>query len=129
MCTAQAGQGSGRLDWIISGLSADRFSASNQSIRQPGVIADNPGGAAKFVAPATNPNVRVARSDCLSKRVLIIGYWYGVETMGGVRLRRIARFLPQYGWEPVILMPPKEAASGAALPPGIRSEEVAAPDL
>jgi hypothetical protein len=46
----------------------------------------------------------------LNKRVLIIGYNIVDSNMGGVRLRRIARLLPQHGWEPVALTHPDEAA-------------------
>ncbi len=65
----------------------------------------------------------------MNRRVLIIGYWFVDAIMGGVRLRRIARLLPQHGWDPVVLTHPRDPASGVPLPPGVPLEEVAAPDL
>ncbi len=63
------------------------------------------------------------------KRVLIIGYFFLDPSMGGVRLRRIARFLPQHGWEPIILSHPRNPASPAEPPTGARVEEVGGVDL
>jgi glycosyltransferase involved in cell wall biosynthesis len=65
----------------------------------------------------------------VNKRVLIVGYFYLDANMGGVRLRRIARLLPRHGWEPVVLTHPRAADSVAGVGQGVRSEEVAAPDL
>ena len=65
----------------------------------------------------------------MKKRVLIIGYFYPDPNMGGVRLRRIARQLPQHGWEPVVLTHPRDATSVSDMPPEIRIEEAAGPDL
>jgi glycosyltransferase involved in cell wall biosynthesis len=47
--------------------------------------------------------------------------------MGGVRLRRIARLLPRYGWTPVVLTHPMNPNSIAE--PGVRLEAASAPDL
>ncbi len=65
----------------------------------------------------------------MSKRVLVLGYWYTDPGMGGVRMRRIARLLPRHGWEPVVLAPPLNPASAVELPVGVRFEAVTAPDL
>ncbi len=65
----------------------------------------------------------------MSRRVLILGYWFTDPGMGGVRMRRIARLLPAHGWEPIVLAPPLNPASGVELPAGVRFEEVVAPDL
>jgi glycosyltransferase involved in cell wall biosynthesis len=65
----------------------------------------------------------------LKRRVLIIGYYFVEANMGGVRLRRIARLLPRYGWEPVVLSHPPDPAGSAAVPEGVRLEQAAAPDL
>lgn len=64
----------------------------------------------------------------MSRRLLFIGYLFVDTSMGGVRQRRIARLLPRHGWEPVVLTRPPDPGS-AALPEGIRREEVASPDL
>ncbi len=65
----------------------------------------------------------------MSKRVLIVGYFYVDANMGGVRLRRIARLLPRHGWEPVVLTHQRGANSPAHPEDGVRVEEVAAPNL
>ena len=65
----------------------------------------------------------------MNRRVLIIGYFYVDTNMGGVRQRRIARLLPQLGWEPVVLTHPADATSARFDAPGVRVEHVAAPDL
>ncbi len=49
--------------------------------------------------------------------------------MGGVRLRRISRLLPEHGWEPIVLTHPVDSAEGVQMPAGIRTEQVVAPDL
>ena len=48
--------------------------------------------------------------------------------MGAVRLWRIARLLPRYGWDPVVLVHPRDPGK-VTNDPGVRLEEVAAPDL
>lgn len=65
----------------------------------------------------------------MSKRVLIIGYFYVDANMGGVRLRRIARLLPRHGWEPVVLTHPRAVGASPADHETARAVEVAAPDL
>lgn len=65
----------------------------------------------------------------MNKRVLILGYFFVDVNMGGVRLRRIARRLPQHGWDPVVLTHPCDATSASPLPANVRREEIAAPDL
>lgn len=66
----------------------------------------------------------------MSKRVLLVAYPYLDANMGGVRLRRIARLLPRYGWEVVVLTHRRD---GASVPireePGVKIVEVAAADL
>ena len=64
----------------------------------------------------------------MTKRILIVGYRFVDASMGGVRLRRISRLLPRYGWEPVVLTPPRLDDS-VALPEKVRREEVPALDL
>src|SRR5690348_6147937 len=49
--------------------------------------------------------------------------------MGGVRVRRIARFLPRFGWEPVVLTHPRGPDSVDETAEGVTIEEVQAPDL
>ena len=63
------------------------------------------------------------------KRVLIIGHSFLDPSMGGVRLRRIARLLPQHGWEPIILTHPCNPVAPVEHPPETRIEEVSAPNL
>ena len=66
----------------------------------------------------------------MNKRVLFIGYFYLDANLGGVRVRRISRLLPRHGWEPVVLTHQRDTSSVAvAAMPGVRVEEVAAPDL
>ena len=65
----------------------------------------------------------------MNRRVLIIGYYYVDTNMGGVRQRRIARLLPRHGWEPVVLTHPYDDTSVRSNDPGVRVEQVAAPDL
>jgi glycosyltransferase involved in cell wall biosynthesis len=65
----------------------------------------------------------------LSKRVLILGYYFVDPNMGGVRTRRIARLLPRHGWEPVVLTHPRDATSVPAEGADPRVEEVASFDL
>jgi len=49
--------------------------------------------------------------------------------MGGVRVRRLARLLPRFGWDPVVLTHTKGADSVDETVSGIHVEEVAALDL
>lgn len=65
----------------------------------------------------------------MNRRVLILGHSYTGFSMGSVRLRRIAKWLPRHGWEPVVLSAPREANTTWEVAPGVRLEEVAAPDL
>ena len=37
------------------------------------------------------------------KKVLIITYFFNQEVIGSVRLRGLAKYLPKFGWEPIIL--------------------------
>jgi len=65
----------------------------------------------------------------VNRRVLIIGHPFVGVSMGSVRLRRIAKWLPRHGWEPVVLSAPRDATATWQLDPGVRLEEIAAPDL
>ena len=65
----------------------------------------------------------------LSKRVLIIGYYFVDPNMGGVRIRRISRLLPRHGWEPVVLTHPRDGGSVPGEPNDPQVEAVAALDL
>ena len=40
------------------------------------------------------------------KKVLIIGYIWPYHTMAGMLVRAIAKYLPEFGWEPVVLTTP-----------------------
>jgi glycosyltransferase involved in cell wall biosynthesis len=64
----------------------------------------------------------------VSKRVLIIGHNILQQDMGGARLRRLARLLPEYGWETVALCQESSEHSSADTP-GLRLVEVKATDL
>ena len=39
----------------------------------------------------------------MQKRVLIISYFFNQGLIGSIRLRGLAKFLPEFGWEPTIL--------------------------
>ena len=65
----------------------------------------------------------------MNQRVLIVGYFHPDANMGGVRIRRIARLLPQHGWDPVVLTHPSDASSVTEESRGVRVEAAAAPDL
>jgi len=65
----------------------------------------------------------------LNKRVLIIGYFFVDQNMGGVRVRRVSRLLPRHGWEPVVLTHPRDSTSTPAEANDPRIEPVAALDL
>ena len=64
----------------------------------------------------------------MNQRVLIVGYFHPDANMGGVRIRRIARLLPQHGWDPVVLTHPSDASSVTEESRGVRVEAAAAPD-
>jgi glycosyltransferase involved in cell wall biosynthesis len=65
----------------------------------------------------------------VNRRVLIIGHPFVGFSMAGVRLRRLAKWLPRHGWEPVVLSVPRDANASWKLPAGARLEEIEAPDL
>ena len=65
----------------------------------------------------------------LNKRVLIIGYYFVDTNMGGVRLRRISRLLPRYGWDPVVLTHPRSEGFWPAEKNDPQTEEIASFDL
>jgi glycosyltransferase involved in cell wall biosynthesis len=65
----------------------------------------------------------------MRRRLLLIGYWYPDTGMGGVRLRRIARWLPRFGWETVVLTHRIELDANQNLPPGVRLVEAASLDF
>ena len=48
------------------------------------------------------------------KKVLIITFHYiKKETIGSIRLRGVAKYLPDFGWEPIILTPQSGCISSA----------------
>jgi hypothetical protein len=66
----------------------------------------------------------------LKRRVLFVAHPYLDANMGGVRVRRIARLLPRFGWEVVVLTHARNEMSVAVeSPPGVRVEEIKATDL
>jgi glycosyltransferase involved in cell wall biosynthesis len=65
----------------------------------------------------------------VSKRVLIIGYNLVDANMGSIRLQRIARLLPRFGWEAVGLTHPPDPAANPGAWKDLRREEVAALNL
>jgi glycosyltransferase involved in cell wall biosynthesis len=65
----------------------------------------------------------------VNRRVLFIGYFYPDANMGGVRMRRLARLLPGFGWDPVVLTHAEGSNATSKNVDGIRVETVAAPDL
>ena len=62
------------------------------------------------------------------KRVLIIASYFNDENMGAIRLRRIVKYLPRFGFEPTVLtaLPPKVVLKEIS---GTRIERVPAIDL
>ena len=42
------------------------------------------------------------------KKVLLIAFSYKKNTIGSVRLNGLAKYLPEYGWEPTILTVKRE---------------------
>jgi len=66
----------------------------------------------------------------LKRRVLFVAHPYLDANMGGVRMRRIARLLPKFGWEVVVLTHARNETSVAVQnAPGVRVEEIKATDL
>lgn len=65
----------------------------------------------------------------MNKRVLFVGYFYPDANMGGVRMRRLARLLPRFGWDPVVLTHAEPGHASSQSVDGVRIEAVAAPDL
>ncbi len=64
------------------------------------------------------------------KKVLFIGYLLPDTNMGGVRQRRVARLLPEHGWDVTVLTHPRDETSVAVeTAEGMRVIEVAATDL
>jgi glycosyltransferase involved in cell wall biosynthesis len=59
----------------------------------------------------------------VNRRVLFIGYYYPDANMGGVRMRRLVRLLPRYGWEPVVLTHARGPDSADRAMQGVRVEE------
>ena len=65
----------------------------------------------------------------MNRRVLILGHPFVGYSMGGVRLRRIAKWLPRHGWEPVVLTGVRDASATWKLDAGVRLEEIPSFDL
>ena len=65
----------------------------------------------------------------MNKRVLFIAYHYPDTNMGGVRMRRLVRLLPRYGWEPVVLTHSREPDSADRAMEGVRVEEAGTANL
>ncbi len=66
----------------------------------------------------------------MKRRLLFVAYPYLDANMGGVRLRRIARLLPKFEWEVVVLTHTRNDSSVTlADSPGVRVIEVEATDL
>ncbi len=63
------------------------------------------------------------------RNVLIIGFHYPDTHMGAVRMRRIVRWLPRHGWEPLVLTRACSPEQARRLPPAVPYAEAAAPDL
>lgn len=66
----------------------------------------------------------------MKRRILFVAYPYLDANMGGVRLRRIARLLPQWDWEVVVLTHPRnETSVDVPAHQGVRVVEVGATDF